>query len=88
MEELVNKLEDLQILDREEFKKVLLCNDDYLFERARCVAQSVYGKNIFMRGLIEFTSYCKNNCYYCGLRAENREAERYRLSKEIGRAHV
>ena len=82
MEELVNKLEDLQILDREEFKKVLLCNDDYLFERARCVAQSVYGKNIFMRGLIEFTSYCKNNCYYCGLRAENKEAERYRLSKE------
>jgi len=82
MEELVNKLEDLKILEREEFKKVLLCNDDYLFERARCVAQNVYGKNIFMRGLIEFTSYCKNNCYYCGLRAENREAERYRLSKE------
>jgi len=82
MEEFVDKLEALQILDREEFKKLLLCNSDYLFERAKCVAQKVYGKNIFMRGLIEFTSYCKNNCYYCGLRAENKEAERYRLSKE------
>jgi biotin synthase len=82
MEELVDKLEALQILEREEFKKVLLCNDDYLFERARHVAQKVYGKNIFMRGLIEFTSHCKNNCYYCGLRVENKEAQRYRLSKE------
>jgi len=82
MEEFVDKLEALQILDREEFKKLLLCNSDYLFERAKCVAQKVYGKKIFMRGLIEFTSYCKNNCYYCGLRAENKEAERYRLSKE------
>ncbi len=82
MKELVDKLEALQILEREEFQELLLCNSDYLFERARTVAQKVYGKNIFMRGLIEFTSYCKNNCYYCGLRAENKEAERYRLSKE------
>jgi len=82
MEELVDKLEALQILEREEFKKVLLCDDDYLFERARCAAQKVYGKSVFMRGLIEFTNYCKNNCYYCGLRAGNKEAQRYRLSKE------
>jgi len=82
LKELVDKLETLQILEREEFKQILLCNDDYLFERARCVAQEVYGKDIFMRGLIEFTNYCKNNCYYCGLRAGNKEAERYRLSKE------
>jgi biotin synthase len=82
MKELVDKLETLQILEREEFKKVLLCNNDYLFERARSATQKVYGKNIFMRGLIEFTNYCKNNCYYCGLRVGNKEAERYRLSKE------
>jgi len=82
MKELIDKLESLKILEREEFKKVLQCDDDYLFERARHVAQKVYGKSIFMRGLIEFTSYCKNNCYYCGLRAGNNEAERYRLSKE------
>jgi biotin synthase len=82
MKELVDKLETLQILEREEFKKVLQCDDDYLFERARYVAQRTYGKDIFMRGLIEFTSYCKNNCYYCGLRAGNKDAQRYRLSKE------
>jgi len=82
MKELVDKLEKFQILSKDEFTKLLLGDEDYLFERARLAAQMIYGKNIFMRGLIEFTSYCKNNCYYCGLRAGNTEAQRYRLSKE------
>ena len=77
----IDKLETLQTLSGEEFKEVLLCDDDYLFERARFTAQKIYGKNIFMRGLIEFTNYCKNNCFYCGLRAGNNKADRYRLSK-------
>lgn len=39
---------------------------------------------VFTRGLIEFTNYCKNNCYYCGIRRDNRNIERYRLTeKEI-----
>lgn len=41
-----------------------------------------YGNKVFIRGLIEFTNYCKNNCYYCGIRRDNREVERYRLTKE------
>jgi len=41
-----------------------------------------YGKKVYFRGLIEFTNYCKNNCYYCGIRSKNKNAERYRLSKE------
>ncbi|MEG2440208.1 MAG: [FeFe] hydrogenase H-cluster radical SAM maturase HydE [Acetivibrio sp.] len=41
-----------------------------------------YGNKVFVRGLIEFTNYCKNNCYYCGIRGENKKIERYRLSKE------
>jgi len=82
MKDLIDKLESFHILEREEFKKILQSDDDYLFERARHVAQMAYGKSVFMRGLIEFTSYCKNNCYYCGLRIGNKEAERYRLSKE------
>jgi biotin synthase len=82
MKELIDKLETLQTLSREEFAQVLLCDNEYLFERAREAAQKVYGKNIYIRGLIEFTNYCKNNCYYCGLRAGNTKAERYRLSKE------
>jgi biotin synthase len=82
MKELIDKLEALQILSREEFAQVLSCDDDYLFERARFKAQEIYGKQIFMRGLIEFTSYCKNDCFYCGLRAGNAKAQRYRLTKE------
>lgn len=41
-----------------------------------------FGNKIYTRGLIEFTNYCKNNCYYCGIRAGNEHASRYRLSKE------
>ena len=82
MRELIDKLEALQILSREEFAELLLCDDDYLFERARFKAQEVYGNKIFMRGLIEFTNYCKNDCYYCGLRAGNAKAQRYRLTKQ------
>ena len=82
MRELIDKLEFSQILSREEFAQLLYCDNDYLFERARAKAQEVYGKNIYLRGLIEFTSYCKNNCFYCGLRAGNKKAQRYRLSQE------
>lgn len=41
-----------------------------------------YGDKVFTRGLIEFTNYCKNNCYYCGIRKGNHNAQRYRLTKE------
>jgi len=82
VKELIDKLENERTLSREEFARVLLCDDDYLFERSRAAAQKVYGRSIYMRGLIEFTSYCKNDCYYCGLRAGNTKAQRYRLSKE------
>ena len=53
-----------------------------LFHRAQQVRESVYQKEVYLRGLIEFTNVCKNNCYYCGIRAGNAQAERYRLSKE------
>lgn len=55
---------------------------DYLKSLARKTADEIYGKEVFIRGLIEFTNYCKNNCYYCGIRAENKKSERYRLSKD------
>ncbi len=56
--------------------------DSYLFECADKVRRSVYGNKVYIRGLIEFTNYCKNNCYYCGIRCANKNAERYRLTKE------
>ena len=56
--------------------------DSILFEEADKVRQQVYGKQVYLRGLIEFTNYCKNNCLYCGLRAQNSNISRYRLTKE------
>ena len=56
--------------------------DDELFAAADAVRQDIYGKDVYIRGLIEFTNYCKNNCYYCGFRAANGNAVRYRLSKD------
>lgn len=57
-------------------------NTAYLHERAHEKRLSVYGNKVFMRGLIEFTNYCKSNCMYCGIRRENKKADRYRLDTE------
>lgn len=55
---------------------------EYLRLKARDKADKVFGKYVFMRGLIEFTNYCKNDCIYCGIRKSNKNAERYRLNKD------
>jgi len=55
---------------------------DYLAGKASETARSIYGNRIFVRGLIEFTNYCRNDCYYCGIRCSNSNASRYRLSEE------
>lgn len=90
MRELIDKLHQLHTLSKEEWIQVLENQDeataDYLFEKARGVREAVYGRDVYIRGLIEISSYCKNNCYYCGIRRDNRKAERYRLTpKEIFR---
>lgn len=54
----------------------------YLQQQAEAVREQVYGSHVFIRGLIEFTNYCKNNCYYCGIRRGNDKAERYRLTED------
>ena len=84
--ELADKLERDRDLSDDEFASVLLVDDpqfsEYLSAKAREVREKVYGKDVYLRGLIEFTNYCKNNCYYCGIRCGNKNAERYRLSEE------
>lgn len=51
-----------------------------LFDLARAIRTEHFGNRIYTRGLIEFTNYCKNNCYYCGIRRDNACVERYRLT--------
>ena len=53
-----------------------------LAEKASAVAKENYGNRVFVRGLIEFTNYCRNDCYYCGIRCGNKNASRYRLSED------
>lgn len=55
---------------------------EYLFALARDVRHRYYGQDVYIRGLIEFTNYCKNDCYYCGIRKSNHMARRYRLTAD------
>lgn len=55
---------------------------NYLFEKSNLLQHKYYGNKIFVRGLIEFTNYCKNNCFYCGIRKDNNNLTRYRLCKD------
>ena len=56
--------------------------DDYLFTTADKKRREIYGEDVYIRGLIEFSNYCKNNCLYCGIRRDNKLLNRYRLSHE------
>ena len=55
---------------------------EYLFAQARQVSQARFGSWVYTRGLIEFTNYCRCDCYYCGIRRGNQKASRYRLEPE------
>ena len=84
--EIVDKVKRRQDITLEELRMIMETASkedmDYLTSTAREVADSIYGKNVYVRGLIEFTNYCRNDCYYCGIRRSNKEAERYRLTEE------
>ena len=84
--QLIDKLEKEGILSEEEFVTLLDTytkeDAEYAKDKARNIADSVYGNEVYIRGLIEFTNYCKNDCYYCGIRRSNINANRYRLTKE------
>lgn len=86
MKELIDKLYETQELERSEL--LLILNNfnadmsEYLFDKARFVSKKHFGNSIYTRGLIEFTNFCKNDCYYCGISRSNPNADRYRLSME------
>ena len=84
MNDLVDKLFNTGNLSDEELK-TLLESDSFnepLAHAADIRRRENYGDKVYIRGLIEFTNYCRNNCYYCGIRRDNKKAERYRLTKE------
>jgi biotin synthase len=86
IKQLIQKLEEQQSLSKEEFLSILSdINEEeveFLRERARLTAKRHFGDKIYTRGLIEFTNYCKNDCYYCGIRRSNQGVERYRLTND------
>lgn len=86
MKQLIDKLYDTGNLAPEEYKLLIDNRNpelaEYLFEKARAVRIENYGYDVYIRGLIEFTNYCGNDCFYCGIRKSNREVGRYRLTKE------
>jgi len=82
--QLIDKLRNENELTKEEWIRLLdnISDIDYLAENAREVREGIYGKDVYIRGLIEFSNYCKNDCLYCGIRCSNKNAERYRLDKD------
>lgn len=83
---LIDKLYDTKSLDKNEFTELIQNRNkelsNYLFTLSQKRANEYYGKDIYVRGLIEFTNYCRNDCLYCGIRRSNKNAERYRLTKD------
>ena len=82
----IDRLEAGESLDRESYIALIEKRNEelagYLFGKAAGMREKYYGNRIYIRGLIEFTNYCRNDCYYCGIRKGNRKAERYRLGRE------
>ena len=84
MNKLIEKAKTTHNLDKQEILE-LLQNDDIneeLFKAADETRQEYLGDYVHLRGLIEFTNICKRNCMYCGLRLDNKNLERYRLTEE------
>ena len=87
MKNLINQLYEGQHLDDAALLRLITMPDNskdeqYLFSKADSRKREIYQDKIFIRGLIELSNYCKNNCLYCGIRAANKNISRYRLTKE------
>lgn len=84
---MIDKFLELHTLSKSEYLELLqYWENEEVVKRLRTEAvrlrKQYYGDKVFTRGLIEFTNYCKNNCYYCGIRNGNRHVDRYRLTED------
>lgn len=86
MDPLIKKLSKTKHLDFLEWKELIERKDQIdrkeLYALSEKIRKRYYGNKIYVRGLIEFSNFCKNNCYYCGIRQSNHEVKRYRLKDE------
>ncbi len=86
LKKMADRLYATEILSQDELIELIRFRDreitDYIMEQARKIRNKHYGNQVYVRGLIEISNYCKNDCYYCGIRRSNRFTERYRLETE------
>lgn len=86
MKQLIDRLATEHSLNKEEWIELIGGRnteiDEYIAKKARQVCDRIYGRDIFIRGLIELTNFCRNDCFYCGIRKSNSLVERYRLTSE------
>ncbi|MDD6920522.1 MAG: [FeFe] hydrogenase H-cluster radical SAM maturase HydE [Eubacteriales bacterium] len=82
---LIKQLYEGQQLDKDSFIELLSSKEKYeeeAFFYALKKREEIYARSVYFRALIEISSYCRRDCYYCGLRVSNNKAQRYRLNKE------
>ena len=84
MRELIRRLSENHSLSVDEYESLVKnCNDEnagLIRKLAVRVRREIYGNDVYIRGLIEITNICRNDCYYCGIRRSNSGCERYRLT--------
>ena len=86
VKELIDRLNKEKQLSHEDWVRIIKEHDEsdriYAAELARGIAQEMFGRDIYIRGIVEFSNICKNDCLYCGIRRSNGNVSRYRLTAE------
>lgn len=86
MKYLIDKLEETQTLTKEEYQQLIKGYSQtaarYAAGKAVAARMQYYGNSVYIRGLLEISNICKNDCLYCGIRRSNKNCQRYRLSEE------
>lgn len=84
LSKLIDRAARQHLLSKKEIELLLRCKGrtlNYLYNKANQIRLKYHGKVVHLRGIIEFSNYCNQNCYYCGLRKDNQKLKRYRLKE-------